>query len=294
MPDTASAAVHLIVFSKDRPLQLHGMLTSVFRHWRGAYRVTVLARTEGPYFSAYEDVWREFRDRDVVLLTETDFPEDLSAALAMNGETTPYACFGCDDVVYTLALDVSRVADTLRVNHGLLGYSLRLGLHTQADMFGREMPRPAGAFSPLSEHGGGVWDVAGPGATGDWAYPWEVLGTVYRWGFVRRLVSLLARDNQAGNPSLLEHNGAQRWREAADGRSLLACGATARLVVPTVNVVQSVFGNGTVGPGVSPEFLLNCWNHGLRLDVERYRGMAPPSWRIGDLYLRSGGEGAAA
>ena len=133
MPEPASAAVHLIVFSKDRPLQLHGMLTSVFRHWRGAYRVTVLARTEGSYFSAYEDVWREFRDRDVVLLTETDFPEDLSTALAMNGETTPYVCFGCDDVVYTLALDVSRVADTLRVNHGLLGYSLRLGLHTQAD-----------------------------------------------------------------------------------------------------------------------------------------------------------------
>jgi hypothetical protein len=51
-----------------------------------------------------------------------------------------------------------------------------------------------------------------------------------------------------------------------------------------------VFGNGTVGPGVSPEFLLECWNHGLRLDVERYRGMAPPSWRIGDLYLK----GAAA
>ena len=288
----ASAAVHLIVFSKDRPLQLHGMLSSVRRHWRGEYRVTVLARMEEPYFAAYEAVWREFEE--AIFLTETDFPADLSAILSMDGEGTPLVCFGCDDVVYTLALDVRRVAAELDSHPRLLGYSLRLGLHTQADMFGREMPRPAGAFSPLSEHGGGVWDVAGPGATGDWAYPWEVLGTVYRSAFVRRLVGLLARDDQAGNPSLLEHNGSQRWREAADGRSLLACGATARLVVPTVNVVQSVFGNGTVGPGVSPEFLLNCWNHGLRLDVERYRGMAPPSWRIGDLYLRSGGEGAAA
>jgi hypothetical protein len=55
----------------------------------------------------------------------------------------------------------------------------------------------------------------------------------------------------------------------------------------TVNRVQGEFGNGIVGAApLSPEFLLDCWLHGLRLDTPRLRGIAPPSWRVGDFPLR--------
>jgi hypothetical protein len=57
-------------------------------------------------------------------------------------------------------------------------------------------------------------------------------------------------------------------------------------VVPTVNLVQSVFGNGIVGAaGLDPAFLLDCWNRRLRMDVERYRGLPSGSWRVGDFHL---------
>jgi len=58
-------------------------------------------------------------------------------------------------------------------------------------------------------------------------------------------------------------------------------------VVPTVNLVQSEFPNGICGTiPLDAGYLLDCWNHGMRLDVDRYEGMTPPSWRIPDFYLR--------
>jgi hypothetical protein len=287
MPDPQ---VHLIVFSKDRPLQLHGMLTSVFRHWLGAFTVSVLARNAPEYESAYCAVVAEFEDR-VVFQRERDFAADLEPLF---GEAdAPLLAFGCDDVVYTLPVDVRVVAAAFRDDPGLLGVSLRLGRHTRADMFGRPLAQPAfavpsGVVRTFEEYTPDLgapdlaWDAAA--GAGDWGYPWEVLGTVYPAEYVRATVASL---QGVQNPSTLENAGWLHWWEHAGGRSRMQAFAQARLVVPTVNVVQSVFGNGIVGPGgMDPAFLLDCWNRGLRLDVDRYRGMTPPSWRVGDFFLR--------
>jgi hypothetical protein len=293
MPDPA---VHLIVFSKDRPLQLHGMLTSVFRHWMGAFTVSVLVHETDPCAQAYYDLQREFRGR-ATFGFENDFGVNLLASLERCD--APFFCFGCDDVVYTLPVDVRVVAAAFRDDSGLLGVSLRLGRHIRADMFGRELAQPAfavpsGGVRTFEEYTPDLgapdlaWDAAA--GAGDWGYPWEVLGTVYPTDYVRATVDAQVRDGQVRNPSTLENAGWLHWWEHAGGRSRMQAFAQARLVVPTVNVVQSVFGNGIVGPGgMDPAFLLDCWNRGLRLDVDRYRGMAPPSWRVGDVFLRRDG-----
>jgi len=285
--------VNLVVFSKDRPLQLHGMLTSVLRHWRGAVVVNVLARAEPPYADAYAEVEQEFAG-SARFFREEDFATGVEALLS--GEA-PYSCFGCDDVVYTLPVDVTEVDAAFRAHPDLLGHSLRLGKNTEADMFGRPLPQPAllpTGVPRFDEYGGEVvgagllWDAAD--GAGDWGYPWEVLGTVYPTDYVRATVAALVRDGQVQNPSTLEDAGWRRWREHAGERHLMRSYARSRLVVPTVNLVQSVFGNGIVGPaGMDPAFLLDCWNRGLRLDAERYRGMTPPSWRVGDFFLRRAG-----
>jgi hypothetical protein len=281
--------VNLVVFSKDRPLQLHGMLTSVLHRWRGAVVVNVLARVQPPYADAYAEVEQEFAG-SARFFREEDFATGVEALLS--GEA-PYSCFGCDDVVYTLPVDVTEVDAAFQATPDLLGYSLRLGKNTEADMFGRPLPQPA--FLPTAaprfdEYGGDVaedgllWDAAG--AVGDWGYPWEVLGTVYPTEYVRATVRALVRDGQVQNPSTLEDAGWRRWREFAGERHLLRAYARSRLVVPTVNLVQDVFGNGIVGAaGLDPAFLLDCWNRRLRMDVERYRGKPSSSWRVGDFHL---------
>jgi hypothetical protein len=281
--------VNLVVFSKDRPLQLHGMLTSVLHRWRGAVVVNVLARAEPPYADAYAEVEQEFAG-SARFFREEDFATGVEALLS--GEA-PYSCFGCDDVVYTLPVDVNEVDAAFQATPDLLGYSLRLGKNTEADMFGRPLPQPA--FLPTAaprfdEYGGDVaddgplWDARN--GAGDWGYPWEVLGTVYPTDYVRATVRALVRDGQVQNPSTLEDAGWRRWREHAGERTLLRAYARSRLVVPTVNLVQDVFGNGIVGAaGLDPAFLLDCWNRRLRMDVERYRGKPSGSWRVGDFHL---------
>jgi hypothetical protein len=275
-------AVHLIVFSKDRPLQLHGMLTSVFRHWRGECRVSVVFRDDEPFVGAYEAVWAEF-DTRATFRPESDFAADLVALVDSN---QPLTCFGCDDVVYVAPVHVPTVV-RLFSRPDLLGVSLRLGRHVTRDMFGRAMPQPPfvqeGPYDAAETSERWPYWRVDDGASGDWAYPWEVLGTVYPTAFVRRMVATLP----FSNPSLLEHHGSLAWRLHAEGRSLMCAYPRTRLVVPTVNLVQSEFGNGIVGPaGLEPAFLLDCWNRGLRLDTQRYQGVTPDSWRVGDFFLK--------
>ena len=288
-------AVNVIVFSKDRPLQLHGMLTSVFRYWRSDVRVGVLVREDDRTRSAYAAVEAEFSSGPVRFLYESDFAPALIRLLVE--ATTPHVCFGCDDVVYTAPVDMAEIYHAFQATTDLLGYSLRLGKNTEADMFGRPLPQPVffpAATPRFDEYGGDVvndgllWDARN--GAGDWGYPWEVLGTVYPTDYVRATVRALVRDGQVQNPSTLEDAGWRRWMEHAGDRYVMRSYARSRLVVPTVNLVQSVFGNGIVGPaGMDPVFLLDCWNRGLRLDVDRYRGMTPPSWRVGDFFLRRDG-----
>lgn len=284
-------AVHVVAFSKDRPLQLDGYLRSLFAHWRGRVRVDCLIRDAPPYTSAYEQVWRGTND-STWWTQEADFAADLLTLLER--DDAPYVCFGCDDVVFTGPVLVEEIDAAFAERPGLLGYSLRLGRNVEADMFGRPMPPPRflpSAGPVFDEYGGGgggegpCWDAAD--AVGDWGYPWEVLGTVYPAGYVKATVAALVRDGQVANPSTLEDAGWRRWREFAGSRHLMMSAPRSRLVVPTVNVVQSVFGNGIVGgAGLDPAFLLDCWDRGLRLDVNAFRGMTPASWRISDFHLR--------
>jgi hypothetical protein len=278
------------VFSKDRPLQLDGYLRSLYLHWRGRVRVDCLVNVWPPYIAAYEGVYAGTND-STRWTPETDFAVDLLAILER--DDAPFVCFGCDDVVFTGPVLVEEVEDAFSAHPDLLGYSLRLGRNVEVDMFGRPMPQPRflpSAGPAFDEYGGAGgaeplrWDVT-EGA-GDWGYPWEVLGTVYPREFVLRLVRLLVADGQVRNPSTLEDAGWRRWPEATE-RRLLCAHPRSRLVVPTVNVVQSVFGNGIVGAaGLDPAFLLDCWDRGLRLDVGAFRGMAPASWRISDFHLK--------
>lgn len=285
MSPAAPASVHLIVFSKDRPLQLHGMLSSVFARWRGDFRVSVLLRAEAPYAGAYDAVRAQFPQ--VAFCDEADFGPDLLGLVVEGRE--PLVCFGCDDVVYVAPVDVPTV-ERLLLHPDLLGVSLRLGKNVVADMFGRPLAQPCflheGTYDPAETSEAWPYWRVDEGAAGDWAYPWEVLGTVYPAPFVLSVVEALTRAGVCRSPSSLEDQGWRCWARHTDRRRMCAW-PRSRLVVPTVNLVQSEFGNGTVGgTALSPEFLLDCWNRGLRLDQDRLRGVAPSSWRVGDFPLR--------
>lgn len=259
--------IQLICFSRKRPLQLHGYLTSVFKYWWGDFRVAVLWKGDAGYEQAYIDLAREFPD--VTFWGQEDFRADLDALIG----DAEFTCFGCDDVVYVAPVHTNGRA-VQALGPDVLGMSLRLGQNTTENMFGGPMPRPEIHVPTFS------WDLT-EGVV-DWGYPWEVLGTIYRTDFVREMVAAI----QPGSPSQLEERGSHIWQQHTTLRRMAAF-PLPRLVVPTVNVVQGEYPNGIRGnPRYTPEYLLEQWNRGWRLDVDAYAGMAPPSWRIGEFHLR--------
>lgn len=284
-------AVHVVVFSKDRPLQLHGYLTSLFAQWQGAFKVTVLARMTEPYASAYGHALTS-GGGPITVMQETAFAADLRAIV--EAVDAPLTCFGCDDAVFVHEVNTGVLAHRFGAQPRLLGVSLRLGETIERGMWGHAMAQPRFLNAPRqfevfpSLTADLEWDCTASGSAGDWAYPWDVVGTVYRTDFVRRVVEGLVANELVHNPSTLEHYGARWWHHHAEGATLMRAWHRPRLVLPTVNVVQSVFPNGVVGDDrLTPEFLLECWNRGLRLDTQRYAtAPQPDSWRTGDLYLR--------
>jgi hypothetical protein len=249
-------------------LQLEGYLRSLYANCTGDFTVTALTKVDAGYEEAYIDLDREFRNAQ--FMDEWDFARQLPTLIG----DAEYTCFGCDDVVWVRPISAENIERVFDYTPHLLGVSLRLGLNITEDMFGNSLSQPT--FDDLS------WDFRGEHSVGDWGYPWEVLGTVYRTEFVKSMVASI----NPGSPSQLEERGSRIWSRHTDLRHM-ATYPTSRLVVPTVNLVQSEFPNGIKGDKpLSPEFLLECWNNGLRLDTERYAGMAPPSWRVGEFYLR--------
>lgn len=263
--------MQVICFSKNRPLQLHGYLSSLFANIPGtSVIVKVLCSYDDPYASAYTHIANEFPS--VTFFQETNFSDNLAKLIDPDIALT---CFGCDDVIFIAPVDVTQVTAALS-DTGIVGASFRLGATIQHGMFWQEVRQPN-----FKQYQGFLrWTI--PGADADWCYPWDVLGTVYRTDFVLDLWPALIHAN---NPSRFEESGANQWPNFTLARDYI-CWPTPRTVIPTVNVVQNQFANGIIGQQpLSPEFLLDCWNNGLRIDFQSFVQLRTSSWRVGDFYL---------
>ena len=71
-----------IVFSKDRPLQLHGLLKSYFELCKDPPQLYILHMASNPdYARAYEQVKSYYQDRNIKFIRENDFRDSLISIL---------------------------------------------------------------------------------------------------------------------------------------------------------------------------------------------------------------------
>lgn len=267
--------IQIICFSKNRPLQLHGYLESLFRAFDEPerLRVKVLVKADPEYATAYRQVAATFGQ--VEIAHQIDFTRDLLGLL----QDCPTTCFGCDDVVFVRPVRVQTILDAL--GDEIFGFSLRLGHNVTRSMFSGPMSPPphlAAAGDQLT------WDLDRSHAHGDWGYAWELNGTVYPTDVVRRVVSEVG----ASTPNQLEAAGGGRWSSKTQ-RRLMRSLTSSCLVVPTVNVVQRDFANPICGRHpLTPELLLACYEAGLRLDVEHFAERTYDCIHVSDFFLRRG------
>jgi hypothetical protein len=262
--------VTAVVFSKDRPLQVHGCLESLFGTHGGDIPVTVIFGVSSRrMFSGYKEVKKHFPRVRWEFEQSTEF-FNLTRAVVQTIETD-LLMFLVDDIVFTspwstvdapfLVLD--EFPDTVQCS------SLRLhpGI-TRCYASGELSPVPTDLSSPKGHPGAMVWNWTR--AVGDWGYPMSLDGNVYRTGPVRQMINSVG----FGSPNYLEAAlDSIKHHPHADVKSHMVCYRDGpRVINIPSNRVQNEFKNAHEN-STQPDVLLDLYMSNQRLDWVKYQGL---------------------
>ncbi len=262
--------INIIVFSKDRPLQLHAYLESLF-FWSKIKQQYVTVLFKESKAQPYEGVLSSFPG--VNWITERYFLQDVLNSISPN---RPFTLFGCDDVVFVHSFDINECVSLLSRHEEVLGVSLRLGLNIR--------PRPRRMKCLAS--GMMYWKWNERGMPLHWNYPMELDGTVYRTNDVLQELEGLS-PTEIMNPNFLETILAQK---AADKhlprRDAMACFKKACCTVITVNRVQDTHPNSfDQKSDYTVEELFRKYQEGYRIDFRKISRMRHSKVHVDGSYL---------
>lgn len=260
-----------VVFSKDRPLQLDGLIRSYIAHVSPPAPLTVIysTTTEG-FEAAYREVEALHAGGPARFLREQEmggFREALVAVL--EGTTSSSVFFLVDDIVFTDPVDLGVLA--LVAQSGIVP-SMRLGLNLSRS-YTLSLPQVLPPTKRLRleslDQAAVLWAselVAWRWRSGehDWGYPLSVDGNVFITDEIRTCIKSV----RFSAPNTLEDalqsylpRYLQRWG---------VCYRKSRLVNIPINRVQAEVAN--LHGDVHQDLLLELWNRGLALDTEALRG----------------------
>jgi hypothetical protein len=260
-----------VVFSKDRPLQLDGLLRSYMAHAKVPAPLTVIysSTTEG-FGKAYVEVEALHAGGPARFLSEQDlggFREALVSVL--EGTNSSSVFFLVDDIVFTDPVDLGLLAWVAQA--GMVP-SMRLGLNLSRSYTlsrSQVLPPMKRLRLKLPDQAAElrVSDlVAWRWRSGelDWGYPLSVDGNVFKTAEIRACIeSVRFSAPNSLEDALQSHlpRYARRWG---------VCYRKSRLVNIPMNRVQDEVAN--LHGDVHQDLLLELWNRGMALDTEALRG----------------------
>lgn len=249
-----------IIFSKDRALQLHGLLGSLFHNVNGDYKLNVLyyASSEA-HQQAYLEVAEAFKDKaNINWIAEQNFRKDLIDTLEKVKRSE--VCFLVDDIIFTRPVNFDAL-DWPQYASGTL--SIRLGREiTHCYTADKTLKPPTfTVVDPTNNLLRFSWSES----TYDWAYPLSVDGHILPTHEIRIAAQALnysapntfERALQIMRPLYLKRQG--------------YCFAEPRLINIPLNRVQNEIEN--ISGDISPEDLLVKWQEGQTLDFKPLVGI---------------------
>jgi hypothetical protein len=249
-------AVGGIVFSRDRPIQLHALLDSYRRRVSNPARLDILYRADDARMRrAYDEVIVDLADLSLFSFhQERDFPTDLRRLL---GELDARRVFFLvDDIIFVRDVDMVEVAAVDPTREIL---SLRLGANISWSGATRSaLDRPT-SFAREGDWCRWRWSDG----TVDWACAHSIDGNVFDAAEVEAITA--AVDFRAPNTYELALGRFADIFAERGGCSF----ATSRLVNIPANRVQEEVDNDHLG--IDPGELLRRWESGECIDVDAYR-----------------------
>lgn len=211
----------IIVFSKDRPLQLHAYLESLIRA-SGCRegQIYVLYREVSPI--CYDKVKSHFPHVHWIL--EESFDRQLRRLVS---KADKHIMFGCDDVVFINHFELRMMERYLDGHEDIFGFSLRLGQNIR--------PLPKGL-----QRDGKVCSWSWEENSGHYGYPWELDCTLYRKSDV---LGILQKIDEVRSPNYFESIPEENPLEYIAAKRMAAYYEHSNAIVITVNRVQDTHPN---------------------------------------------------
>jgi len=173
-----------IVFTKNRPLQLHAYLESFYKHFSADLIQTYLLYKPELFGEQYQQLFQKFPNCKVI--EETDFHSDFLSIL--NEINTEYTLFGVDDVVYFDSVDFALIDKIFQQKDDIFGFSLR---------FGQNILSGPDEVEELKISDQSFYRVDWTnGQTPNARYPFELCATIYKTGLIKKIFKSTMNQNK--------------------------------------------------------------------------------------------------
>jgi len=265
--------ISVIVFTKDRPMQLDAYLEGLMYYSNLNERQISIIYKKNKKIN-YKKVIEKYSNCNWVY--EDNFYKDLIKAIDQSEE---FIIFGCDDVVFKNNLPIEYAENLLKKNREIFGFSFRLGKNIK--------PIPNSVVK-IDRHIEWEWaDVT----EAHYNYPWELDCTLYRKGDIQNILNSF--DGNITNPNYLESIFADNPRKFIKRPKLACKNDENQSIVITVNRVQDTHLNPVdSSESTSIEYLDYIYNKkNKKLDIRKISKLKNNKIHVGGEYfiLEGGG-----
>ncbi len=251
-----------IIFSKDRAIQLHALISSYMEKVKNPAPISIIYKsTNELHEKAYREVFDSFQDFPITPIGQTQNTSFKKLLIdLLDSCTEKRVFFLVDDILFIEDVDLNDLSwfdssyfiPTLR-----MGENLSFAYTTQ-----QEQKCPEFVKEVLKDDTKLCW-VWGEGEL-DWSYPLSVDGHL----FSKAEISLLIRNIEFDTPNTLESN-LQLYRDLYAHRYGVCYKKSKILNIP-LNRVQDDFNN--LHGAIHQDFLLEQWNNGFQIDYHKIYG----------------------
>jgi hypothetical protein len=263
LTNDGSYRAECIIFSMDRALQLHALLSSYFDNVQEPLPVHVLYRTSSPmHQKAYEEVFAIFQERRITAVVQEStesFKKQLIQILGFLESSK--VLFLVDDIIFIENVDIH---DFAKFDTRTTIPSLRMGANLKrAYTVQQNQLLPPFLPQAIKDQDKLCWVWAD--GEYDWGYPLSVDGHL----FSTQEISILANHTNFHSPNTFEDN-LQAWAKYYKTRYGI-CYKKSRIVNIPANRVQNDINN--IHGSVHQDYLLEQWLLGMQLDYRTLYGM---------------------
>jgi hypothetical protein len=247
--------ISAVVFTKDRPIQLHALLESYFYYTSNCAPLTIIyACSDSNYQKGYDELTEIWKD--VAFIRETNFYDTLKSVL--NSIDNEKIFFLVDDIIFTRHYDLSEIA---RVNCLKYVPSLRLGKNISFSYVrDREISRPD--FTAFNEY---LLSWKWTEKNSYWSYPLSLDGHIFLLQELKVMVDLI----HFHAPNSLEEN-LQIFNPIYFRRRGISFPQSVLVNTPW-NMVQKEITNKN--ENIDTGYLLTKWQQGKRIQFENYQNI---------------------